>query len=254
MLLLFLSIASLFIGFFLHHYLLDKPDTPALFLIEAFVQSFILCIVFLEVLPDSVAELGWFAFIWLVLGFVSIGFSEWFSHSKWKNIGLIGLGAGLGTHALIDGAALGLNVFNADLDFLFLSLAVIVHRLPVGIILGIGKETEKKALPLIIIIALATVAGFFGVKIAKISWLFPLQAFAGGVLGHVIIEHSLTKTKNVLGYLSGTLLGSVTFFLLDIEHGHDHAEHSFLHAETLFVFLLLGLLNIRMYYRKNKSD
>lgn len=220
------SIIALFSGLGLTNVLKKKGTSSWVSFFEGFVEIFISSIILLEILPHCFEDLYWWTVLIFGAGFLSISLAEWFSLSRWKWLGWGGFAIGFGFHAFVDGAALGLYEKVQGTELYFLALAVIFHRLPVGAILGMGMGFRSAAL-LTGLIALATVFGFFSIQNAETFWIVPLQAFAAGVLGHIVFEHSISKEPSILFRALGAILAGILFFLLDIEPGHDHEEQGF---------------------------
>ena len=234
-----LSILALFFGLGLTNVLKKRENSPWVSVFEGFVDIFISCIILIEILPHCFEEMQWWTAGLFGAGFLSIGFAEWFSHSRWKWLGWGGFTVGFGLHAFVDGATLGMYENVQGTELYFLALAVLFHRLPVGAILGMGMGL-RIATFLTSLIAISTVLGFFSIQSAEGVWLFPLQAFAAGVLGHIIFDHSISKEPKIMFRAIGAILAVILFFGLDgveVEHGH-HEEH---HLD-LWTIVSLGIM------------
>lgn len=167
---------------------------------DRIVSGFILVVIsatlFLDVLPNSFSKVGWVALLLAFLGFIGPTLIErLFSRSANKTHTitiLLGI-LGLVLHASIDGAALQTTSIAPNGESL--SLAMILHRLPVGLtiwwllrpLLG-----ERYALLTLLTMALATVAGFvlnmsFNHYQSSSSFAY-IQAFISGSLLHVVFH------------------------------------------------------------------
>lgn len=244
-----LSIVALFSGLGLTNILKKGGNSPLVSGFEGFIELFISCIILLEILPHCFEELNWWTIVIFGAGFLSIGLAEWFSHSRWQWLGWGGFAVGFGFHALVDGAALGLYKQVQGTELYFLALAVLFHRLPVGAILGMGMGL-KTATILTSLIAIATVVGFFSIQAAENIWLFPLQAFAAGVLGHVVFDHSISKEPSILFRAIGAIFAGILFFGMDIEQGHGHEEHGF----NLWTMISLGIMALLILKPRPNSE
>jgi len=167
---------------------------------DKIVSGFILLVIagslFLEVLPNSFQQVGVAAIILALLGFVGPTLIEkQFSNAASKTHTftiLLGI-VGLFIHASIDGSVL--QSMNLDYNNNSFALAVIIHRLPVGLtIWWLLKPLlgERYALLTLVGIALATVIGFvLSMQFSEYqtSNTFALiQAFVSGSLLHVVFH------------------------------------------------------------------
>lgn len=245
-----ISIVSLFSGLALTNKLKESGNSPWVSCFEGFIELFISCIILLEILPHCFEDLHFWTIGIFGVGFLSIGLAEWFSHSRWQWLGWGGFAIGFTFHALVDGAALGLYEQVQGTELYFLALAVVFHRLPVGAILGMGMG-KKTALILTSLISVATILGCFSIQITEPFWIIPLQAFAAGVLGHVVFDHSIS-TKPKIGYrLLGAIVAGLLFFGLDAEQGHGHENHG-INLWTIFSLGIMLFLTLKP--RPNSSN
>ena len=167
---------------------------------DKIVSGFILLVIagslFLEVLPNSFQQVGVSALILALLGFVGPTLIEKLfasSASKTHSFTIfLGIG-GLILHASIDGSALQSTNLVDDKDSL--ALAVILHRLPVGLtIWWLLKPLlgEKYALLTLLGIALATVIGYLlSMQFSEYqttNTFTLIQAFVSGSLLHVVFH------------------------------------------------------------------
>jgi len=167
---------------------------------DRIVSGFILIVIavtlFIEVLPETFAVIGYLAIVLALLGFIGPTLIEKsFTKSANKtHMATILLGIlGLVVHASIDGAALyNGNTANQHEN---LSLVIILHRLPVGLTIWwllkplIG---ERYALLTLLAMAVATSGGFalsMQLNDYQISSGFiALQAFISGSLLHIVFH------------------------------------------------------------------
>lgn len=189
---------------------------------DRIVSGFILVVItltlFVEVLPQAFSNIGYLAIILVLLGFIGPTLIEkLFAKSANKTHQLtIFLGIlGLIIHASIDGVALHSNNISEHHDNM--SLAIILHRLPVGLTIWwllkplIG---ERYALLTLVAMAIATSGGFaLSMQISQYqssTGLVALQAFISGSLMHVILHKP---------HADGCMHTSQT-------HNHSHHHHA----------------------------
>lgn len=167
---------------------------------DRIVSGFILVIItltlFIEVLPEAYSQIGLLAIGLALLGFIGPTLIEKLfagsannTHQLTIYLGILGLVL----HASIDGAALQSGSIAEHHENL--SLAIIVHRLPVGLTIWwllkplIG---ERFALLTIITMAIATTFGFLlSMQLNDYyssTGFIALQAFISGSLLHVVLH------------------------------------------------------------------
>ncbi len=165
-------------------------------IVSGFILIVITATLFVEVLPETINVIGYMAISLALLGFVGPTFVEkLFAKSANKTHRLtILLGiTGLVLHASIDGAALQNGHLSQQHESL--TLAIILHRLPVGLTIWwllkplIG---ERFALLTLLAMAVATGGGFaLSMQLTEYhssSAFAALQAFISGSLMHVILH------------------------------------------------------------------
>lgn len=139
--------------------------------------------------------------------------------------------AGLSLHALVDGAALGMPPIDGASDHAALALAVVVHRLPVGIIVwtlaGGGQRGWLALLGVTVVTGLGLV---LGPHVEHLDGLMPIagfQALVGGSLVHILLEKSPLAPAGDLGR-RGLLVDLLAFALGAAittalpEHAHEN--------------------------------
>ncbi len=163
-------------------------------------------VIVFHIIPQSYALSGFHALWGLAIGFSFFNLIEWFWHRQEKNVSpmaVLGAVIGLFIHSLMDGFALGIS--RTDIGISYLSLAVFLHRLPVGVFLYhhvFERYGKKSAWQLIILLCLATIAGFLipsyetDFMIAYGYWLGLFQAIFCGGLFHMIFEPWLNHLKH----------------------------------------------------------
>ncbi len=165
-------------------------------IVSGFILVVITATLLFEVLPETFQVIGYLSFILAFLGFAGPTFIEklFAKSANQTHLLTIVLGIfGLVLHASIDGAALFDT--NTSVHYENLSIAIILHRLPVGLTIWwllkplIG---ERYALLTIITMAVAT-AGGYGLSMQLNEYhqsvaFVALQAFISGSLLHVILH------------------------------------------------------------------
>ena len=223
-------------------------------------------LVLVVVLPELIAAVGAGAVLALLGGLALPIVLERFGERLQDRAQSVVLGVallGLLIHALLDGVALGVHREAHHLD-LSLAAAVVLHRLPVGLVVwmlvrpGHGRGRAWGVLGLVMA---ATGAGFtLGLMelMPTSAWLAYVQAFVAGSLLHVLTHHhtsppataSPTTTRHAPRWEAlGAVIGGLLVWLLphgDHGEGHhhehaEHAEHAFALGEYGHRFLDLAL-------------
>ncbi len=193
--LLIASLLALAIGPILHH--LAGAKGTMLAALDGFVYVTMGGLIFLHIVPESYELAGWWAFLALLLGLLGPGLVEHRLHglaSKAHAAALVLALLGIGLHAFIDGLALGHG--EGGHQHQTLPLAVVLHRLPVGLALWFLLRPAyglRTALGLLALISAATLAGFaldevVGGLANRGLGLF--QALVAGSLLHVVVHRS----------------------------------------------------------------
>ena len=191
-----LSLVVLAIGPVLHRLAFaSRSMLPAL---DSFVFVAISGLVLLHILPHSIALGGWAALLAAHVGFIGPGLAERLLHRAADKVHLLFLFValvGFGGHAFLDGLALAPPPLALAREGSVLSLAIIIHRLPDGLVIWwLLREPygSRAATSALLLMASATVAGFF-VGDAFLAhqdhrWLEVVQALVAGSLIHVVIH------------------------------------------------------------------
>jgi len=192
-----LSTLALLLGPFV--YAVGYRNAVARQILDGLVFVAIAWIIGVHIIPESLSAGGWVAFVSLLLGIAFPMLLKRVFHvaSRTANIAVTLVAAlGLCIHALIDGIAL----LPASGDRL--AIAVIVHRIPVGMALwgtfrsAIGTAAAATAFALIIVsTALAYYLGAPVVDMAESRWLAVFQAFVSGSLIDLVAMGMLEKFK-----------------------------------------------------------
>jgi uncharacterized membrane protein YraQ (UPF0718 family) len=164
--------------------------------LDGFVVMAVPGLVFLHTVPESLAEGEWIVLGALGLGLLLPLLSEWILPAGMRRTHglavLLGV-SGLALHAAFEGAAVA--ALGPDGTTTTLGLAIIVHRLPVGLALWWLVRTEIGDMAAMISLAalvLLTVLGYAGgeelMGLVSGEGLHVYEAFVGGTLVHVVLH------------------------------------------------------------------
>ena len=270
MTLLVLAIGALLLGPFLAKIFEQQPG------INRFLDGFILVsiggIAVVHLLPEAVVEIGGMALLMVVLGALLPYFAEraFHNYERATHSGVLVLAfSGILVHTLLDGIA----VSQASRDHgsgQVLAYAVILHRLPVGLLIWWALKplsNIKVIAGVLVLMSLATAAGFtLGTAEfpgAHSTYITYFQALVTGSLLHVLFhrhihgvaseehehEHKHSRSKNALPSALGAFVGAGLLYALPLGHELPHAHSIGSTANlTLSLFfesapaLLLGFL------------
>lgn len=207
-----------------------KDIRSATVAIDAFVIVAIGGLIIIHILPEALTQGGWWVLLTLFLGLfgpllAERGLHQGANSSAGRIVIFLAL-AGLAAHAVIDGLALGHEhthghghshgpLDHSDESTGLLSLAVILHRLPVGIgiwwliprTLGVGVAMLTLGL-----IAVATVVGFFvgdGLDIQGGSGLAIFEGLLAGSLLHVVFHSHLPSAPRKRSWEPASAVGTI---------------------------------------------
>jgi uncharacterized membrane protein YraQ (UPF0718 family) len=199
--------------------------------LDGFVFVAIGGLVLVHVLPESYENAGWGALVVALLGVLGPIFIENRLHKAARKVhtfALILAVIGVAAHALADGIIL------AESNDSGLPLAVVLHRLPEGLMVWwLLRPTYGSLVAGSVLagIGVATVAGYLGASAlaAQVDpiWLGYLQALVAGSLLHVMVHrwHPVSEDVNQWSFASGlgALAGmGVLFFLAEANaFGHE---------------------------------
>jgi hypothetical protein len=190
-LLLLITIASLYVGVLLYPLTLDRPLLARV--LDWFVAISVGTLVVALLLPEVWADLG---SVGLLVSLIAFGVPTIFE--RWSHGGGAGhrlaiflvLG-GLVLHALLDGGALILSGERSSLAW-----AVMLHRLPIGLVIGCMLYRPGRLAPAmsaVTLMAIATVLGFVVgdallTQISDSAHVY-FEAVVAGTLLHVVVAH-----------------------------------------------------------------
>ena len=199
---LLLSIISLFIGPLLYQWLRKGGFAAKAF--DSLIIAVLILLIAFFLIPETWADLGYRSIALILTGYLVPGLLEKLIKKAAHTLHILSLvlaRAGLALHAMLDGAALnsgGLpNASN-------LSLAVVLHRLGVGMMIWMMVQ------PL------------FGRKIA-----FGILAFASlATVGGYLLSESLVGLEGqyAMSVIQALIIGMLVHSLIHRSHGasHDH--------------------------------
>ncbi|HIA03656.1 MAG TPA: hypothetical protein EYN06_00980 [Myxococcales bacterium] len=187
-----------------------------------------------HVLPESMESAGWGALVVALLGMLGPMFVENRLHKAAKQVHTLTLILaliGVAAHAMADGVVL------ADTSDSGLSLAVVLHRLPEGLMVWWLLRPSYGVLVgwvALFAIAAATITGYLGASTlaAQVdpSWLGYLQALVAGSLLHVMVHrwHPVSDDANQwkLAAGLGALTGMALLLLLGETESGAHLSHA----------------------------
>lgn len=237
---LILSLAALILGPLLHR--MAGGSRRLLAALDGFTLVAIGGLVLVHSLPEAMEQAGWLAALLALLGFfLPASLERWLHNAAdaaHRAALLLALG-GLALHAILDGAALAQHRFHLD-------LAVVLHRLPVGLTIWLllyPKRGAKAPIFALALLAIATVVGFFGG--GKALGELPmavglLQGLVSGSLLHVVV-HSAGERGATEGWQWGAGVGALAALALlafigehpTHGHAHDHANDHVIAAAFL---------------------
>lgn len=169
-------------------------------LLDGLALAAIPSLVVLEFAPTAIEGREWGILVALVVGFLLPVAAERGARIVSRQAHRWALLAGLSgflVHAALDGAALGTVSTGASAS---LPLAIILHRLPVGVAvwwLTVREMDRRAGVAALIVLMLGTVGGYiFGAAVDRIAadsgMLTLYQAVVGGSLVHVVIHQRRT--------------------------------------------------------------
>lgn len=192
--LLAISLLALAVGPVLHQ--LARIKGTMLAALDGFVYVSMGGVIFLHIVPESYELAGWWSLLAVLVGLLGPGLIEHRLRGLARQahaVALLLALVGIGLHGFMDGLALG----GGDHEHHMLPMAILLHRLPVGLAVwfllrpayGLGV-----ALGLLALIGVATLAGFalgeaaVGGLANRSLGLF--QALVAGSLLHVVVHRS----------------------------------------------------------------
>ncbi len=251
-LLLAASLLALFLGPCIHHVI--KRREWFLEFIDGFCVVTITGMVLFSILPHTVADSGLIALVVASLGVLAPTYLEHKLHGalarKTHVVTLFLALIGVSLHEFADGLALA----NASSLVGDLPVAIVLHRLPIGLVIWWLIRPAyglKKSLMVVAAIALMTLFGFYlgttqGLFVSHANFgLF--EALVAGSLLHVILHrhnafyapHREVKTQYMAGL--GAILGIVALLMMRHEISFENsATTTYFDSDTTKLFLRLA--------------
>ena len=211
--LLLLSLVALAVGPVLHQ-LVRRSASSALAALDGFIFVSIGGLVLFDIIPESIALGGWLALVGALVGWLAPSMVERRLHRLARQAHLVALLlalVGLGLHAVVDGLAL---VAGGGHGHHMLPMAVVLHRLPVGLTIWFLLRPVYGAWPAIAVLTLVAVATSFGFALGDVAdqlmetrgaGLF--QALVAGSLLHVLVHRSYPIAAEPDGGVAGWKAG-----------------------------------------------
>lgn len=263
MTLLLLSIVSLALAPLIYR-VADRVG-GALAALDGFVIVTIAGLAAVHIIPDAVAAGGIAVIAVALLGFLGPGWAEHALHraaDRVHSATLVLAVLGLMLHGFFDGVALAAPVSH-DAG---LSIAVLLHRLPVAITLWwlLRPRSRRLASGILLGLGVATVLGFAAADALAPTlgarWLGFVQALIAGSVLHVVVHRppptvmpsSVGRGRMLSG--AGALFGLVAVAVFssehigEVEHGHSGFTQTFLDLSLesapalLLAFALAGVV------------
>ncbi len=220
-------------------------------ILDGFVFASITGIVLFHILPEAISALGWVSILIGAAGLFTPNLIE--KASAFRKIPahsaiLLALLA-IMIHTWLDGVAMGAakSVEGSSA----LSIAIILHRLPVGVGLWwlIRPRWGKRGAWIVIaILSISTVTGFLFAPLFKTyvqdSILIGLQTFVAGSLFHVVLHDAFDSNESgpsarwaeIVGVILGAaVIVSIPFF---DPHVHSHSDNTAHYGDT-FLHLVI---------------
>ena len=260
MTLLTIAVGALLIGPLLAR-LFEQQSGVNRFL-DGFVLASIGGIAVIHLLPEAVVEIGGMALVMVVLGALLPYLAERAFHSfeRATHSGVLVLAlSGILVHTFLDGMALSQSSTEHG-SGQALAYAVILHRLPVGLLIWWALRPfsgVKTVILVLILMSLTTTAGFMiggtNLTVGHSTAITYFQALVTGSLLHVLFhrhlhskshddeteqDHSHSHKESAIPAAVGALVGAGVIYMLPLGHDlpHDHSIGSTAHL-TLDLFL-----------------
>lgn len=236
------AVVALFAGVAVVPALRGRPR--ALATLDGFVLTALAGLVAVHLVPESLAVAGWPAAALVVVGLWLPRLLEGHPHGHdghtepWSVVGLAAVG--LGVHGFLDGGALAAETVDPH-HGRTLALGVVLHRLPMGAVLGLlglARGRPAVAWATATLVAASTGVGFLAgleaLPRVGLTGLALLQALVAGTLAHVVLSREPGLGDDSAGgrvaAAGGAVAGLAVTVGLLLSHGdsggHDIAQRA----------------------------
>ncbi len=223
-------------------------------LFDGFIFVVIGGLVLFHILPESIEQVGLWSLLFVLMGLIGPSLAEHLFHKAaaltHKTTLILGV-SGLVLHSLTDGTAL---IEDPDFDQLTLIIAVIAHRLPVGLtVWWLLRPHFGKGIALIVL-GLMSVGTVIGAVMSEqlLPQISPsavalIESFIAGSVLHVVFhrpyaEHHHTHEQTKTHYDGiGSLIGIFCLVVILMTGGHEHDNEAAHQQLDLLIELALTL-------------
>lgn len=223
-------------------------------LFDGFIFVVIGGLVLFHILPESIEQVGLWSLLFVLIGLIGPSLAEHLFHKAaaltHKSTLILGV-SGLVLHSLTDGTAL---IEDPDFDQLTLIIAVIAHRLPVGLtVWWLLRPHFGKSIALIVL-GLMSIGTVIGAIMSEqlLPQISPsvvalIESFIAGSVLHVVFHrpyaehhHSHQQTKTHYDGI-GSLIGVFCLVVILMTGNHEHGDEVAHQQLDLLIELALTL-------------
>jgi len=195
--LLLLSLITLFAGPLLFQWISNTH--PLAQTLDRVIVAVLVVLVVVLLVPDIIRPLGWWALVYLAIGYLLPGLLERIIQRAAEKMHLLSLYValiGLLLHAVLDGAGLAGSELGESSG---LATAIVLHRFGMGLMLWLIMQPafgDKIAWATLFALAAATIVGFeFSERLLPFAGDTAISAIQGVIVGTII--HSLVHRGHV---------------------------------------------------------
>jgi hypothetical protein len=195
--LLLLSLITLFAGPLLFQWI--SSAHPLAQTLDRVIVAVLVVLVVVLLVPDIIKPLGWWALVYLGIGYLLPGLLERIIQRAAEKMHLLSLYValiGLLLHAVLDGAGLAGSELGASSG---LAIAIVLHRFGMGLMLWLIMQPvfgNRIAWATLFALAAATIVGFeFSERLLPLAGDTAISAIQGVIVGTII--HSLVHRGHV---------------------------------------------------------
>ncbi|MGC6509916.1 MAG: hypothetical protein ACON4U_15935 [Myxococcota bacterium] len=233
--LLVISLVVLFIGYFCTSFI--RGQTRVLLALHGFLKTLVIGIILMEMIPLCAEVFGWtVALAFFLAGWLMITLAERTVTQTERSTPIV-VAIALSLHAVLDGV-----LFTESHQAETAALAVVLHRLPMGILIACYPLKKSVALILLFGISLSTLVGYMGSQSLPVESLTLLQGLSGGSLLHIVYTHNPKFNSPMppdFWLRIGMILGTVGLVIVFATHSHDHQPPPLLWLGISTLVLLL---------------